>query len=190
MGHPQPATHSLSRVVLPKPAGAETRVSLRCSPASSRPIRRGRGTHSDRAGGIYSLVLKSGVDIALSSGFPWMGLSYHSLAVPTRSARPVRGVVLSARRTGSRAELCESPAVLEDAVERLSEALSDDCGACQGALSGAYLGGFAGSGEVGGGRTPQAAAGKAAMSVLVTDGSLFVSRQHQAGVLSTQPERV
>ena len=187
MGHPQPATHSLSRVVLPKPAGAETRVSLRCSPASSRSIRRGRGTHSDRAGGVYSLVLKSGVDIALSSGFPWMGLSYHSLAVPTRSARPVRGVVLSARRTGSRAELCESPAVLEDAVERLSEALSGDCGACQRALSGACLRGV-GSGGVGGGRTPQAAAGKAAMSLLVTDRSLFVSRQHQAGVLSTQPE--
>ena len=48
------ANHSLSNVVLPKPAGAETRVSLRPrrSPSFSCSIRRGRDTSSDRNGGI------------------------------------------------------------------------------------------------------------------------------------------
>src|SRR3712207_8478000 len=35
--------HTLSRVVLPKPAGAETRMSLRFIPSSIRSPRRGRG---------------------------------------------------------------------------------------------------------------------------------------------------
>ena len=42
-GRSQPATHSLTSVVLPKPAGAEMRVSLRCRPSFSRSIRRGGG---------------------------------------------------------------------------------------------------------------------------------------------------
>ena len=40
----QPATHSPMSVVLPKLAGAETRVSLRCMPPLRRSIRRGRRT--------------------------------------------------------------------------------------------------------------------------------------------------
>ena len=37
--------HSLSSVVLPKPAGAEMSVSLWCSPAFNRSIKRGRDTN-------------------------------------------------------------------------------------------------------------------------------------------------
>ena len=43
--------HSLTSVVLPKPAGAEMRVSLRCRPAFNRSIRRGRRTTLAEAGG-------------------------------------------------------------------------------------------------------------------------------------------
>ena len=42
---------SLRSVVLPKPAGAERRVSLRCRPSFSRSIRRGRRTILGRGGG-------------------------------------------------------------------------------------------------------------------------------------------
>src|SRR6266545_2259945 len=56
---PQRATHALTSVVFPNPAGAAMRVSLRCS----RAIRRGRGTAFGRGGGIYSFVANSGVDI-------------------------------------------------------------------------------------------------------------------------------
>jgi hypothetical protein len=47
------------------------RVSLRCSPAFNRLIKRGRGTKLGRGGGMYNLVVSSGVD-TLSSlvGFP------------------------------------------------------------------------------------------------------------------------
>src|SRR4030042_1358736 len=64
-GRSQPATHSLTSVVLPKPAEAEMRVSLRPEerPSFSRSIRRGRRTILDRGGGIYSFVAKIGVDI-------------------------------------------------------------------------------------------------------------------------------
>ncbi len=50
----QPATHSLTSVVLPKPAGAEIRVSLRPAerPSFSRSIRRGRRTTLGRGRGI------------------------------------------------------------------------------------------------------------------------------------------
>ena len=47
-----PETHSPTSVVLPKPAGAETRVNLRWSPSFSRATRRGRDTSSGRMGGI------------------------------------------------------------------------------------------------------------------------------------------
>src|SRR5690242_15862244 len=53
---PHPAIHALDRVVFPKPAGADIRVSLRWSPAFSRAIRRGRTTTFGR-GGIYSFVV-------------------------------------------------------------------------------------------------------------------------------------
>jgi hypothetical protein len=51
-GRPQLATHSLTIVVLPKPAGAEMRVSLPCRPSFSRSSRRGRGIILGRGGGI------------------------------------------------------------------------------------------------------------------------------------------
>ena len=51
-GRPHPATHSLTSVVLPKPAGAEIRVSLPCRPSFSRSTRRGRRTTLGRGGGI------------------------------------------------------------------------------------------------------------------------------------------
>jgi hypothetical protein len=50
----------------------------------------GRGTRSGRAGGTYRLVVESGVDMAVSSGFPLMGLSRHNLPVPARSKGPTR----------------------------------------------------------------------------------------------------
>src|SRR6266516_2452706 len=59
------ATHSLTSVVFPKPAGAEMRVSLRCRPSFSRSIRRGRLTTFGRGRGIYSFVARMGVDIQL-----------------------------------------------------------------------------------------------------------------------------
>ena len=49
-------------MVFPKPAGAAIRVSLPCSPAFSRSIRRGRRTTFGRGGGIYSFVAKIGVE--------------------------------------------------------------------------------------------------------------------------------
>src|SRR5919202_456111 len=60
VGRSHPATHSPTSVVFPKPAGAEMRVSLRCSPSFSRSIRRGRRTAFGRRGGIYSFVAKIG----------------------------------------------------------------------------------------------------------------------------------
>lgn len=51
---------ALNSVALPKLAEAEMRVSLPCSPAFNRSIRRGRETSSGRRGGIKSLVFKSG----------------------------------------------------------------------------------------------------------------------------------
>ena len=62
-GRSHAATHALTSVVLPKPAGAEMSVSLRCSPAFSRSIRRERRTTFGRGGGIYSFVARIGVDI-------------------------------------------------------------------------------------------------------------------------------
>ena len=56
---PHPPIHSLKRVVLPKPAGAETRVSMLPRLSSSRPVSRGRATIPERAGGMYNLVFKS-----------------------------------------------------------------------------------------------------------------------------------
>src|SRR3712207_1243688 len=52
--------HTLSRVVLPKPAGAETRMSLRFIPSSIRSPRRGRGTSEARTDGTESLVSRTG----------------------------------------------------------------------------------------------------------------------------------
>ena len=57
------ASHSLSSVDLPKPAGAEMRVILRCRPSFRRSLKRGRRTRFGRGGGIYSFVAKIGVDI-------------------------------------------------------------------------------------------------------------------------------
>ena len=65
-----PATHSLTSVVFPKPAGAEMRVSLRCRPSFSRSIRRGRLTTFGRSGGIYSFVARIGVTFSLLQRLP------------------------------------------------------------------------------------------------------------------------
>jgi len=51
VANPKWEAHSLSSVVLPKPAGAETSVSLRVTPSFSRSVRRGRETNSGRARG-------------------------------------------------------------------------------------------------------------------------------------------
>ena len=52
LGCLQVSSHALKRVVLPKPAGAEMRVNLRCRPSFSRSIKRGRSTTLGRGGGI------------------------------------------------------------------------------------------------------------------------------------------
>src|SRR5207237_5558802 len=63
-GRGPPASHSLTSVVFPKPAGAEMRVSLPCSPSFSRSSRRGRLTTFGRSGGRYSFVAKIGVGMS------------------------------------------------------------------------------------------------------------------------------
>ncbi len=62
-GRPQPAAHAPARVVLPKPAEAEMRVSLRSAarPSVRRSISRWRGTYFGRGGGRYSLVARMDV---------------------------------------------------------------------------------------------------------------------------------
>src|SRR5215217_6706551 len=60
MGKPSPersSNHSLSKVVLPKPAGAETRVSLRPSYRTRASRKRGRGTSSVRVLGTRTFVV-------------------------------------------------------------------------------------------------------------------------------------
>src|SRR5512139_3245032 len=64
-GLPQLAIHSLTRVVLPKPAGAEMSVSLPSSPSFIRSIRRGRGTRFLRTGGVNNFVDNNSGDISL-----------------------------------------------------------------------------------------------------------------------------
>jgi len=51
-GRPQSAIQALTSVVLPKPAGAEISVSLRCMSSRSRLIKRGRSTILGRSGGM------------------------------------------------------------------------------------------------------------------------------------------
>src|SRR3990172_1997968 len=62
-GRSEPAAHSLTRVVLPNPAGAETSVSLSGRLALIRSIRRGRCTSWARCWGAKSLVARIGEDI-------------------------------------------------------------------------------------------------------------------------------
>src|SRR5437868_13530408 len=69
LGRSIPSTHSLTSVVLPKPAGAAMRVSLRCRPALSRSSKRGRLTTSGRSGGRYSFVAR--MDVGMSAYFPY-----------------------------------------------------------------------------------------------------------------------
>src|SRR5436190_807770 len=57
-----PATQALTSVVLPKPAGAEISVNLRCRPAFNRSTKRGRSTAFGGGGGMYSFVAKIGVN--------------------------------------------------------------------------------------------------------------------------------
>ena len=66
------SAHSPSKVVLPKPAGAETSVSLRSSAAARLSRRRGRATRLGRVLGARSLVVTSvwGTTIGLARFFP------------------------------------------------------------------------------------------------------------------------
>ncbi|MCJ7695489.1 MAG: hypothetical protein MUO40_08685 [Anaerolineaceae bacterium] len=59
------AIHSLTSVVLPKPAGAEMRVNLQPEerPSFSRSTRRRRRTILDRSGGTNNFVPKIVIDI-------------------------------------------------------------------------------------------------------------------------------
>src|SRR6266516_2565785 len=77
-----PATHALTSVVFPKPAGAAMRVSLRCRPSFSRSIRRGRLTTLGRSGGRYSFVAKIGVTCSLLQRLP---RSFHTWPIVGRS---------------------------------------------------------------------------------------------------------
>ena len=61
--HLQTAAHALTSVVLPKPAGAETRVRLRCRPSSIRSTKWRRMTALGGGAGTYSFVARTGVDI-------------------------------------------------------------------------------------------------------------------------------
>src|SRR5512139_2026457 len=54
---------ALTRVVLPEPAGADTRISGQTSPSSIRVSRRTRDTSSWCEVGIDSLVIKRGLNI-------------------------------------------------------------------------------------------------------------------------------
>src|SRR5712692_9137180 len=69
-GREPPATHALTSVVFPKPAGAAMRVSLRCRPSFSRSIRRGRLTTFGRSRGRYSFVARMGVTFSLLQRLP------------------------------------------------------------------------------------------------------------------------
>src|SRR2546421_10278947 len=71
-GRSHQASHSLISVVFPKPAGAEMRISLRCSPSLSCPSRRGRVTILGRSGGEYSLV--GGKGGGMAAFFSFFGL--------------------------------------------------------------------------------------------------------------------
>jgi hypothetical protein len=61
VGRPLAATHSAASVVLPKPAGAEIRVSLDCEPSFKRSIKRGRSTTFDPSEGTKSFVARIGI---------------------------------------------------------------------------------------------------------------------------------
>src|SRR5215217_3358012 len=67
VGPPSPersSNHSLNKVVLPKPAGAETRVSLRPSYRTRASRKRGRGTSSVRVLGTRTFVVTSASGMA------------------------------------------------------------------------------------------------------------------------------
>ncbi len=63
------ACHSLIRVVLPKPAGAEMSVSGRVSTCANFSVRRKRGTQSGRIGGTNSFVFSSGSRAGILPGW-------------------------------------------------------------------------------------------------------------------------
>ena len=108
IANPKWEAHSLSSVVLPKPAGAETSVSLRVTPSFSRSVRRGRETRlalspacperSRRVGAGAGNVEFSGQQWHGHFAFPgsawrptslvnqesWMPLFYHILPIPAK----------------------------------------------------------------------------------------------------------
>ncbi len=61
---------------MPKPAGAETRVSLRSVPWSRRSISRARGTRPGRHLGMWSLVSSSGIPATVCPGESTIDESY------------------------------------------------------------------------------------------------------------------
>src|SRR5437762_24066 len=75
------ATHALTSVVFPKPAGAAMRVSLRCRPSFSRSSRRGRLTTFGRSRGRYSFVARMGVTLSLLQRLP---RSFHTRPIVGR----------------------------------------------------------------------------------------------------------
>src|SRR4029453_8108551 len=81
----------LTSVVLPKPAGAEMRVSLRRRPALNRSNRRGRRIAFGAGGRIYSLVARIGVDIDQAQSFYPIFKYLRKLSQPTSAYKYASG---------------------------------------------------------------------------------------------------
>jgi hypothetical protein len=60
------SNHAVTKVVLPKPGGAEMSVRGRVNPPFNLSIKRGRATKSVRVGGICSLVLRRGFGMVMT----------------------------------------------------------------------------------------------------------------------------
>ena len=114
---PGQAIQLATSVVLPKPAGAEIRVSLRWTPAFSRAIKAARSTAFGRGGGINSFVASTGVGIPLLYSTrlfhgTWIGVPAAAILTMSgearRTSRPDsrwRGQVLPGARRGAGALL-------------------------------------------------------------------------------------
>ncbi len=67
LGHSLARTHSLTKVVLPNPAGAEMRLKGRQASARNRSVKRERGIRSGRVLGICSFVFNNALDICCTN---------------------------------------------------------------------------------------------------------------------------
>src|SRR5215207_7739354 len=94
------AAHSPSRVVLPKPAGAEINISLRPASGSSLAISRGRATRFGRVWKGRNLVDTSVSDAPIIVGSPPMthSTSYRRHLAAGATSRRVRGACATGRR--------------------------------------------------------------------------------------------